>query len=203
MWNSVVRWCPTVGSWWLRTPLASCLLSLGSWGWTWFVAATVVRSFFCWFAFRFTGPWPRGATSLPPKSLRGPTGTVRVWGKQVVRTPGGVMKLASSTCSQQFSGQSMLFEPSESGLPAGLLASHCLVQIVRGTVYVPVVSVWTTQVILYPRTILGILGAAQVVSLPAGVTEVESTLVTISSQTVVPSIPNRIESLTWAGANRC
>lgn len=106
------------------------------------------------------------------------------------------MKLASSTCSQQFSGQSMLFEPSESGLPAGLLASHCLVQIVRGTVYVPVVSVWTTQVILYPRTILGILGAAQVVSLPAGVTEVESTLVTISSQTVVPSIPNRIESLT-------
>lgn len=125
----------------------------------------------------------------------GPTGTVRVRGKQVVRIPGGVMKLVAGTCSQQFSGQGVLFEPPESGLPAGLLASPCLVQVVRGTVYVPVVNVGTTEVLLYPRTSLGILGVAQVVSLPAGVTEVEPTLVTISSQAAVPSISDRIESL--------
>lgn len=125
----------------------------------------------------------------------GPTGTVRVRGKQVVRIPGGVMKLVAGTCSQQFSGQGVLFEPPESGLPAGLLASPCLVQVVRGTVYVPVVNVGTTEVLLYPRTSLGILGVAQVVSLPAGVTEVEPTLVTISSLAAVPSISDRIESL--------
>ena len=124
-----------------------------------------------------------------------PTGTVRVRGKQAVRIPGGVMKLVASTCSQGFSGQSVLFDPPESGLPAGLLASPCLVQVLQGTVYVPVVNVGTIEVLLYPRTSLGILSTAQVVSLPAGVTEVEPTLVTISSQTAAPSVPNRIESL--------
>lgn len=59
--------------------------------------------------------------------------------------------------------------------------------------YVPVVNAGTTEILLYPRTGLGIL--AQVVSLPAGVTEVEPTLATISSQTAAPSVPSRIESL--------
>nr|XP_046271732.1 uncharacterized protein LOC124073503 [Scatophagus argus] len=124
-----------------------------------------------------------------------PTGTVRVRGKRVVRIPGGVMKLVASTCPQQFSGQTVLFEPPESGLPAGLLASPCLVQVVRGTVYVPIVNVGAAEVLLYPRTSLGLLNAAQVISLPAGVTEVEPTLVTISSQIAAPSVPDRIESL--------
>lgn len=124
-----------------------------------------------------------------------PTGVVRVWGRRAVRIPGGVMKLVASTCSEQFSGQSVLFEPPEDGLPAGLLASPCLVQVVRGTVYVPVVNVGTTEVLLYPRTGLGTLGVAQVVSLPAGVTEERSMLATVSSQMATPSVPDRVESL--------
>lgn len=55
------------------------------------------------------------------QALGNPTGPVRVRGKQAVRIPGGVMKLVASTCSEQFSGQSVLYEPPQSGLPAGLL----------------------------------------------------------------------------------
>lgn len=132
----------------------------------------------------------QSATQVPGT----PTGTVRVRGKRAVRIPGGVMKLVASTCPEQFADQGALFEPPESGLPAGLLASPCLVQVARGTVYVPVVNVGTTEVFLHPRTGLGILSIAQVVSLPAGVTEVKSTLATVFSQTAVPSVPDRIES---------
>lgn len=71
-----------------------------------------------------------------------------------MRIPGGVMKLVASTCPEQFSGQRVLFEPR---LPAGLLASPRLVQVVRGTAYAPVVSVEITEVLLYPRTGLGTL----------------------------------------------
>lgn len=102
-----------------------------------------------------------------------PAGIVRVWGKQAVHIPGGVIKLVASTCTDQFSGQSVLFEPPESGLPAGLLPSACLMQVVQGTVYVPVVNVVTTEALLYPRTGLGVLSAAQVITLPAGVTDFE------------------------------
>ncbi|KAI3376863.1 hypothetical protein L3Q82_000112 [Scortum barcoo] len=105
------------------------------------------------------------------------------------------MKLVASTCPEKFSGQSVLFEPPESGLPAGLLASPCLVQVVQGTVYVPVVNVRTTEVLLYPRTGLGVLSAVQVVSLPTGVTEVESSVATVSSQTVATSVLDRVETL--------
>ncbi|KAI3366509.1 hypothetical protein L3Q82_000640 [Scortum barcoo] len=127
-----------------------------------------------------------------------PTGSVRARGKcvvRVVRIPGGVIKLVASTCPEKFSGQSVLFEPPESGLPAGLLASPCLVQVVQGTVYVPVVNVGTTEVLLYPRTGLGVLSAVQVVSLPTGVTEVESSVATVSSQTVATSVLDRVEML--------
>lgn len=60
-----------------------------------------------------------------------PTGLVRVQGKQALRIPGGVMKMVASTCSQHFADQAVLFEPPDSGLPAGLLASPCLVQVVE------------------------------------------------------------------------
>lgn len=82
--------------------------------------------------------------------------------------PGGVMKMVASTCPEQFSGQSLLFEPPESGLPAGLLAFPSLVQVVRGTTYIPVVSDGTAELLLYPRTCLGALSPAEVVSLPLG-----------------------------------
>lgn len=86
---------------------------------------------------------------------------------QAVSILGGTMKLIASTCSEQLAGQTVLFEPPESGLPAGLLASPCLVQVIRGTAYVPVVNVGVTDILLYPRTSLGLLSSAQVVSLPA------------------------------------
>ncbi|XP_034081973.1 uncharacterized protein LOC117552526 [Gymnodraco acuticeps] len=123
------------------------------------------------------------------------TDIARVRGKHAVRIPRGVMKLVASTCPEQLSGQSALFEPPESGLPAGLLASPCLVQVVRGTAYVPVVNVGTTEVLLYPRTGLGVLSAAQVVSLPAGVTEVGSSFAAVSSQTAAPSVHDRLDTL--------
>lgn len=104
------------------------------------------------------------------------------------------MQMVASTCPERFSGENTLFEPPESGLPAGLLASACLLTVVRGTVWVPVVNVGTTEVLLYPRTRLGSLSAAQVVSLPAGVTEVGAAAATVSSQAVTPSAMDRMVS---------
>lgn len=121
-------------------------------------------------------------------------GAVRVRGSRVVRIPGGVMKMVASTCPEQFSGRSLLFEPPESGLPAGLLASPCLVKVVRGTTYIPVVNVGTAELLLYPRTCLGALSPAEVVSLPPGVTEVRSSA-TVSAQTAASSGQGGVESV--------
>lgn len=63
------------------------------------------------------------------------------------------MKLVSATCSENFSSGVALFEPLESGLPVGLLASPALVQVSRGTVYVPVVNVGTNDALFYPRRV--------------------------------------------------
>ena len=82
-------------------------------------------------------------------------GLVKVRGPRAIRIPGGSMRLVASTCPEQLAGQSVLFEPPETGLPAGLLASPCLLQVERGTVYVPVVSVGMTAALLYARTSLG------------------------------------------------
>ncbi|KAL7870950.1 hypothetical protein SRHO_G00084470 [Serrasalmus rhombeus] len=121
---------------------------------------------------------------------RDPMGHVKVRGSRALRIPGGVMKLVASTCPELLVGRSALFEPSEVGLPAGLLASPCLVHVVRGTVYVPVVNVGTTEVLLYPHIRLGSLSSVQVVSLPSGVTEVRPMTATVSSQTVASSVQN-------------
>ncbi|KAL6462446.1 hypothetical protein MHYP_G00288680 [Metynnis hypsauchen] len=126
---------------------------------------------------------------------RDPMGTVRVRGTRVVRIPGGVMKLVASTCPELSFGRSALFEPPKAGLPAGLLASHCLVHIVKGTVHVPVVNVGTTDALLYPHTCLGSLSSVQVVSLPPGVTKVRSTTATVSSQLAASSAQNGIEAV--------
>lgn len=53
--------------------------------------------------------------------------------------------------------------------------------------YVPVVNVGTTAVLLYPRTGLG--------NLSTGVTEDRTTWVTINTQTVPSSVPDRLESV--------
>lgn len=75
------------------------------------------------------------------------------------------------------------------------MASPCLLKAVWGTVWVPVVNVGTTDVLLYPRTDVGSLSAAQVVSLPAGVTEVGPTMATVSTQAVTLSATDRMASL--------
>lgn len=64
-------------------------------------------------------------------------------------------KFVLATCSDNFFGSVALFEPLDSGLPGGLLASPALVQVSRGTVYIPVVNIGTTDVLLYARTQLG------------------------------------------------
>lgn len=110
------------------------------------------------------------------------SGAVRVRGPRAVRISGGTMRFVASTCPEQLSGQTTLFEPSESGLPAGLLASPCLVQINQGTALVPVVNVGVTDVLLYPRANLGCLTSADIVSLPAGVSEVPSVSASLASQ---------------------
>ncbi|XP_027133599.1 uncharacterized protein LOC109140921 [Larimichthys crocea] len=132
------------------------------------------------------------ATTEPPRNL---TGFARVRGRWAVRIPGGVMRLVAATCPEQLAGQAVLFEPTEFSLPAGLLVSPCLVQVSRGTAHVPVVNVGTTDVLLYPRTGLGTLSGAQVVSLPTGVTEVKLPTASISSQTASGVAPDGVQTI--------
>lgn len=61
----------------------------------------------------------------------GTPGNVRVRGGRALRIPGGVMRIIASTCSEQSAGTTVLFEPLESGLPAGLLASPALLRVER------------------------------------------------------------------------
>lgn len=105
------------------------------------------------------------------------------------------MKLVAATCSYQYSGATVLLEPPEAGLPAGLLVSPALIQVIRGTAHVPVVNVGTADVLLYPRTVVGGLEHAHIVSLPAGVTEVPSYTATVFSQSASPTVPDQIEAL--------
>lgn len=132
------------------------------------------------------------AATEPPREV---TGSARVRGRRAVRIPGGVMKLVAATCPKQSSDQAVLFEPAGSGLPAGLLASPCLVQVTRGTAYVPVVNVGTADILLYPRTGLGTLSSAQVVSLPAGVTEMRPITASVSSQAAAGVAQGGVESV--------
>ncbi|XP_077957579.1 uncharacterized protein LOC144406215 [Gasterosteus aculeatus] len=122
-------------------------------------------------------------------------GRVKVRGKRVWRIPGGVMKIVAATCSEQFSASTVLFEPLESRLQSGLLASPALVQVVRGTAYIPVVNVGSVEAVLHPRTVIGTLGPVNVISLPAGVTEVPSDRATMSSHTVSPTVPHQMEEM--------
>lgn len=103
------------------------------------------------------------------------------------------MKFVASTCSEQLSVQTALLEPPPDGLPAGLLASPCLVQVARGTAYVPVVNMVVTEALLYPHVSLGSLTTVQVVSLPSEA-KVRSSA-TVFSQTAVSSVQDRVNAL--------
>lgn len=88
-----------------------------------------------------------------------------------------------------------MFEPLGSGLPAGLLASPSLARVNRGTAYISVVNVGSTEVLLYPHTNIGTLDQVNVMSLPAGVTEVPSRVATVACQSVSPTVQDQTEGL--------
>lgn len=90
----------------------------------------------------------------------------------------------AATCAEHLVSRTVLFEPNESGLPEGLMASPALVRVIGGMVYVPVVNVGTSDVLLFPRKVLGTLAVVHVVSPSAGVTEVKPVVVSVDSQTV-------------------
>lgn len=105
------------------------------------------------------------------------------------------MKIGAATCSEQYSCTSVLFEPSESGLPAGLLVSPALVRVVRGTAYIPIVNVGSTSGLLYCHTIVGTLDEVWVVSMPAGVTETPTNITTMASRAVSEVLPDQIGAM--------
>lgn len=127
-------------------------------------------------------------------------GNARVRGRAMFRIPGGTMKLVAATCSASYASNVVLFEPPETGLPAGLLASPALVQVTDGTVYVPVVNVGTVDVVLYPTTVVGKLTESYLVNLPTGVAEVPSVVAQVASCEVPDtSVSAQIESLDLSG----
>lgn len=67
------------------------------------------------------------------KGQKNLSGSARVRGRRAICIPGGSMRLVATTCTEQLAGQAVLFEPTESGLPAGRLTFPCLVQVSLGT----------------------------------------------------------------------
>lgn len=120
---------------------------------------------------------------------------VRVRGRYAWRIPGGAIKVIATTCTEQYSGNPVLFEPPDSGLPAGLIVSPALVQVVRGTAYIPVVNVGFTDVLLYPHTVVGSLQEVCLVSLPPGIQETPAQLATVASQSVSPTVQEQIRDV--------
>lgn len=114
------------------------------------------------------------------------------------------MKLVAVTCSAQYSSGTVLFEPPDSGLPAGLLASPALVQVDRGTAYVPVVNVGTGDVVIHASTVVGTVNHVYIVSLPPEVTEVQEVSARVSTQVVQasPSVQEQIRAIDLSVVSR-
>lgn len=132
------------------------------------------------------------ASKAPPSEA---AGKVKVRGRKACRIPGGTMQVVLATCSAQYSGTTVLFEPSDQGLPAGLLASPALVRVENGTAHIPIVNVGSSDVLLYPRTVVGALSEVSVVSLPPGVEEVPSHTATVASQVVAPLLSDPVDAV--------
>lgn len=120
------------------------------------------------------------------------SGHVRVKGRRVCRVPGGTMKMVVATGPQHLQDQ-ILFEPLSSGLPAGLLASPSLVNMSRGTVYIPIVNVGAQEVVLYPNTILGNVSESYLVHSPDYLIE-KGVAATVFSQTA-GLVQDKIEAI--------
>lgn len=100
-------------------------------------------------------------------------GRVKVQGRKAVRIPGGALKIVPTTCSEKHKGTTVLFEPLDSGPPAGLLAAPALVQMENRTAYIPIVNVGSSDVLLYPRTVVSAWAEANITShLPSGYNQV-------------------------------
>lgn len=91
---------------------------------------------------------------LPPT---GCLGEVKVAGRASVRIPAGSVKLVSARGNQQVGASinSVLFEPTHTDLPPGILMSRALLSFDQGEISVPVVNVETKDVWLPPHTALG------------------------------------------------
>lgn len=136
-----------------------------------------------------------GIAEVSPGKCRGPIRPVREGEGAACRIPGGVIKIVAATCSDELSDHSVLFERLEAGLLAGLLAFPALVSVVRGTAYIPIVNVGTTDVLLYPRTVVCTLHTENVLSLPVGVTEEPPYTAHMPPQTVVSTLQDQIEAV--------
>lgn len=96
---------------------------------------------------------------LPPT---GCLGGVKVAGRASVCIPAGSFKLVPARSNQHVgpSVHSVLFEPSDTGLPPGILISRAFLSFDQGEISVPVVNVETRDVWLPPHTVLGELFCA-------------------------------------------
>lgn len=65
----------------------------------------------------------------------------------------------------------------------------------RGTAYIPIVNVGSTDVLLYPRTVVGSMEEVSIVRMPAGVTTVPSSVATMASQSASVSVPEQIATM--------
>lgn len=114
------------------------------------------------------------------------------------------MKLVHTTCRNvsPVHTESAMFEPLDSGLPNGLLASPALVKVLNGTAFIPIINVGTTEVTLSPHIQIGALCQVEIVSQPESLIETmeegpsgEQT-VTMSTHTVKENpVLSAIESL--------
>lgn len=87
----------------------------------------------------------------------GRLGRVKVGGRSSVRVPAGSLQMVAATCATHVGRalRSVLFEPTTSLLPAGLLASKAYLSVEDGRVWVPIVNVGAQDVWLPRRATLG------------------------------------------------
>ncbi|KAL0148953.1 hypothetical protein M9458_055757 [Cirrhinus mrigala] len=90
------------------------------------------------------------------------TSRVRVRRRRYIQVPGGTMKFVPVTCSQQYDSSTVVFEPSNGGLAAGLLAFPAIVKVARGQVHVLVINVGLVDANLYAQTVLGTISPVAV-----------------------------------------
>lgn len=127
-------------------------------------------------------------------------GNVKIRGRRVCRIPGGTLKFVTATCASVFSDKIVLFEPLETGLPAGLLASPSLVRVNGGTVWVPIVNVGALDAVLYPTTILGTLREVYLVDPPSGLTEISQVKAqTATCETMLASDVGHVDNVELRG----